>query len=89
MKREPTDITPKPAPLIEYSVLYQIGKGKTKKLTNVISDGFIAGANNMIPVRFFMLSDGRRVEVSALNTVFAFSKERNDSIKQTPQGDGS
>ena len=79
-------VTPIVEPPIEYEVVYQLGdSGKRRKLTGIISDGFIAGAQNMIPVRFFMLKDGKRVEVTALNTVFVFSASRNDSIKQAPQ----
>ena len=76
-------------PPIEYEVVYQLGDGgKRRKLTGIVSDGFIAGATNMIPVRFFMLADGKRVEISSVNTIFVFSSGRNDSIKQAPKGEG-
>ena len=83
-------VTPIVEAPIEYEVVYQMGdSGKRKKLSGIISDGFIAGAQNMIPVRFFMLSSGKRVEVSALNTVFVFSASRNNSIKQAAKSEGS
>ena len=60
-----------------YTVKYRRGL-LWKTLKQVVADGFVDDKF----VRFFILKDGRRIEIDCNNTIFIFSKERNENIKQ-------
>ena len=60
---------------MSYTVKYKQGLF-WKVLRNVIADGFI----EQLPIRFFILQDGRRIEIESKGVTFIFSKERNEKV---------
>jgi hypothetical protein len=60
-----------------YNVKYKRGLF-WKTVKGIVADGFI----EEFAIRFFILKDGRRVEVPTEGTVFMFSKERDEIIKR-------
>lgn len=49
-----------------------------KKIERIVADGYVEDRN----VRFFILKDNTRIEISADNTIFIFSPKREEVIKK-------
>lgn len=49
-----------------------------KKIESIVADGYVEDRN----VRFFILKDNTRIEISADNTIFIFSPKREEAIKE-------
>lgn len=54
-----------------------------KKIKGIVQDGFVPDA----PLRFFITSDGHRIEIPVAETEFYFSPERMALIKQNIQNE--
>jgi hypothetical protein len=65
---------------MSYNVKYKKGFF-WKKLKNVIGDGYVENRD----IRFFMLEDLTRVEIPAKQTLFVFSKEREEEARKNLQ----
>jgi len=64
--------------MIKYTVRYwQLGSRRKYNLVTVIGDGIFADTES----RFFIFEDNSRMEIPYKGTVFVFSKERWDLIK--------
>jgi len=53
-----------------------------KKIKNVVGDSTLTINDSKINYRVFFLEDNTRMEIPLTDTVFVFSKERFDLIKQ-------
>ena len=71
---------------MKYSVKYKkIGSIFWKTLKNIVGDGFVFTPNTPpdLNMRWFILEDESRIEISTPGMIFKFSKERYYVIKKT------
>jgi hypothetical protein len=71
-----------------YSATIRLPNGKSFKLDNIVGDGFVATNSNMIPVRFFHLKSGERVEVSVHGAIIRFDPAREKNIAERNIAEG-